>query len=88
MSVVTMYGVNAAYTAMGLGGLLLLTVAMWWSWVGDGIEVERERWPGAIRLAAVAGWGLFMGGIVGQLVAYFGPVGVARFSAMISGAHH
>jgi hypothetical protein len=88
MSVVMMYGVDAAYTAMGLGGLLLLTIAMWWSWAGDGIEVPRERWPGAVRLAAVAGWGLFMGGIVGQLITYFGPVGVARWATLMSAPLH
>jgi hypothetical protein len=79
MDVGVMFGVDVAYVAMVLGGLLLLAVAMWWSWAGDGIEVARERWPGAVRLAAAAGWGLFLGGIVGQLVAYFAHIGVARW---------
>lgn len=79
MDVTLMLGVDAGYTAMVLGGLLLLGVAMWWSWAGDGIEIPRERWPGVTRLLAAAGWTLFAAGIVAQLVGYIAHVGVARW---------
>jgi hypothetical protein len=74
-----MIPVNVGLAAAFLGGLILLAVAGWWSWAGDGIAVPRERWPGAVRLVALAGWGLFLGGIVLQVVGYFGVVGVAHF---------
>ncbi len=83
MDVPLMFGVDAGYTATGVGGLLLLAVAMWWSWAGDGIEVPRERWPGAVRVAAAAGWALFVVGILVQVVSYFAHVGVARFPASL-----
>jgi hypothetical protein len=79
MDVPAMLGVDAAYGATVLGGLLLLAVAMWWSWAGDGIEVPRESWPGTIRTAAVAGWALFVGGLLVQLAAYLAQLGAARW---------
>ena len=81
MDVPLMFAVDAGYTATCLGGLLLLAVAAWWSWAGDGIEIPRERWPGAMRMAAAAGWGLFIAGILVQTVSYFAQVGVARWPA-------
>ncbi len=83
MDVPTMFLVDAAYGAAILGGLLLLAVAAWWSWAGDGIAVERGRWPGAVRAAAVAGWALFIGGIFLQVVGYFIGVGVATWPGRI-----
>ena len=79
MGVPAMTSVNAGLAAVFLGGLLLLAVAAWWSWAGDGISVPRERWPRPVRLAALAGWGLFLAGIALQLIGYFGEVGVGRF---------
>lgn len=79
MGVPTMVSVNAGLAAVFLGGLLLLGVAGWWAWTGDGIAVPRERWPGPVRLAAAAGWGFFLAGIALQLIGYFGQVGVASF---------
>jgi hypothetical protein len=79
VAVPEMMPVNAGLAAVFLGGLILLAVAAWWSWVGDGIAVPHERWPGAVRLAAAAGWALFAGGILLQLIGYFGEVGVARW---------
>jgi hypothetical protein len=74
-----MMPVNAGLAAVFLGGLILLVVAGWWSWVGDGIAVPRERWPGAVRLFAFAGWALFVGGLLVQLAAYLAQVGAARW---------
>lgn len=71
--------VNAGLAMTFLGAGLLLLVAVWWSWTGDGIEVPRERWPGAVRLAAVAGWLLWAGGIGVQVIGQFDQVGVARW---------
>jgi xanthine/uracil/vitamin C permease (AzgA family) len=88
VSVPEMMPVNAGLAALFLGGLILLAVAVWWSWVGDGIAVPRERWPGPVRLAALAGWALFIGGIALQLVGYFVHVGVARFPAGFPGVGH
>ena len=88
MSVPEMMTVNAGLAAVFLGGLILLAVAGWWSWVGDGIAVPRERWPGALRLAALAGWGLFVAGLVLQVVGYFTAVGVANFGTGFPGGGH
>ena len=82
MDVPLMQSVTAGLVVVILGGGILLLIAAWWSWVGDGISVPRERWPGALRLAAAAGWGLFLAGIVLQLLGYFGPVGAADFYGM------
>jgi hypothetical protein len=83
-----MIPVNAGLATVFLGGLILLAVAGWWAWAGDGIAIPRERWPGAVRLAALAGWALFISGIVLQLVGYFGPVGVTRFPGGFGGGGH
>jgi hypothetical protein len=83
-----MMPVNAGLAAVFLGGLILLVVAGWWSWVGDGIAVPRERWPGAVRLFAFAGWALFVGGLLVQVVSYFSAVGVASFPGGFPGASH
>jgi xanthine/uracil/vitamin C permease (AzgA family) len=82
MGVPAMTSVNVGLAAVFLGGLLLLAVAAWWSWAGDGVSVPRERWPGPIRLVAMAGWGFFLAGIALQLIGYFGQVGVGRFPPM------
>ena len=79
MSVPTMHMVDLGLAAMLAGGALLFLVAVWWSWAGDGVEIPRERWPGLTRLAAVAGWGLVIGGIAAQIAGFLGPVGVTRF---------
>ena len=71
--------VNVGLLMMFLGGGLLLLIALWWSWVGDGIEVPRPRWPVAVRLAAMAGWLLWLGGIGVQVIGQFDKVGVARW---------
>jgi hypothetical protein len=84
MEVPTMLVVDAGYAAILAGGMLLLMVAFWWSWAGDGIEVPRERWPAAIRAAAMAGWALFIGGIFVQLVGYVAQVGVARWPGALT----
>lgn len=76
MDVPAMVLVNAGYGVMLVGGLVLLAVAAWWSWAGDGIALPRERWPVAVRAAAVAGWALFVGGVLLQLASYFAQVGV------------
>jgi hypothetical protein len=77
-----MHSVTTGLVVVILGGGVLLLVAAWWSWASDGVSVPRERWPGEIRLAAAAGWGLFLAGIVVQLVGYFGQVGLAHFARM------
>ena len=82
MDVPVMLSVTAGLFVAITGGGILLLLAVWWSWVGDGISVPRERWPGALRLAAAAGWGLFLAGILLQLIGYFGPIGAADFSRM------
>jgi hypothetical protein len=71
--------VNLGLALTFLGGGLLLLVAVWWSWAGDGIEVPRDRWPALARLAAMAGWLLWAGGFAVQLLGHFGMVGVARW---------
>jgi hypothetical protein len=71
--------VNVGLGMMFLGAVLLLLIAIWWSWTGDGIEIPRERWPGTVRLAAVAGWLLWAGGIGVQIAGQFDQVGVARW---------
>jgi len=78
MPVWEMVVVNAGYAGVLLGGVLLLLVAVWWS-ASDGIRVPRERWPAVARAAAVAGWGLFIAGMVVQVVGYVAHVGVARW---------
>ncbi len=82
MDVSVMLSVTAGLTVVILGGCVLLLVAGWWSWTGDGISVPRERWPGAVRLAAAAGWGLFLAGILLQVIGYFMQVGLANFPRM------
>jgi hypothetical protein len=71
--------VNAGLVLTFLGGGLLLLIALWWSWTGDGIEIPRQRWPLFARLGAMAGWLLWLGGIAVQLLGQFGMVGVARW---------
>ena len=87
MSVPEMMPVNAGLAAQFLGGLILLAVAGWWSWASDGIAISRERWPGPVRLAALAGWALFVGGIILQVVGYFVHVGVAHFPSLPGAGH-
>jgi hypothetical protein len=41
-----------------------------------------------VRLAALAGWALFVAGIVLQLVGYFTAVGVTRFPGGFPGGAH
>ncbi|MBI3457393.1 MAG: hypothetical protein HY002_16565 [Candidatus Rokubacteria bacterium] len=79
MSVPAMLVVNAGLAAVLAGGLVLLLVAVWWSWAGNGIEIPRERWPSRARLAAALGWGLFVGGTLVQVVGHVLHVGVARW---------
>jgi hypothetical protein len=71
--------VNIGLAMMFLGAGLLLLIAVWWSWAGDGIEIPRPRWPLSIRLAAMAGWLLWLGGIGVQVIGQFDKVGVARW---------
>lgn len=61
------------------GGGLLLLVAVWWSLRGDGIAVPRESWPTPARVAALAGWVLWLGGLGLQILGHFGVVGVATW---------
>jgi hypothetical protein len=77
-----MHSVTTGLILVLLGGGVLLLVAGWWSWAGNGISLPRERWPREVRLAAAAGWALFLAGIVVQLVGYFGQVGLAHFLRM------
>ena len=79
MGVPEMTVVNVGLTAVFAGGVMLLMVAAWWSWAGDGIAVPRDRWPAAARATAALGWALFIGGILAQVVSYFARVGVARW---------
>ena len=79
MGVTKMTVVNAGLAAVFVGGGVLLLVALWWAWAGDGIEVARERWPGIVRAAAIAGWLLWIGGLLVQVLGHFGEVGVARW---------
>lgn len=71
--------VNVGLAMMFLGGGLLLAVALWWAWAGDGVEIPRGRWPALARLGATGGWLLWVGGIAVQLVGFFDAVGVARW---------
>jgi hypothetical protein len=71
--------VNVGLVMMFLGAGLLLLIALWWARAGDGIEIPRPRWPVAIRLAAMAGWLLWLGGIGVQVIGQFDKVGVARW---------
>ena len=79
MGVPAMDVVNAGLAAAFLGGGLLLMVALWWSASGDGIAVPRDRWTAAIRVAALAGWVLWLGGLATQVLGHFAVVGVARW---------
>ena len=71
--------VNIGLAMTFLGGGLLLLLALWWSWAGDGIEVPRQRWPVLARLGGAAGWLMFVGGLAVQVLGQFGMVGVARW---------
>jgi hypothetical protein len=71
--------VNVGLAMTFLGGGLLLLIALWWTLKGDGIEVPRSRWPAAVRLGAMAGWLLWVGGLAVQVLGQFGMVGVARW---------
>jgi hypothetical protein len=82
-----MMPVNVGLAAVFLGGLILLVVAGWWSWASDGIAIARDRWPGPVRLMALAGWALFAGGLILQVVGYFVHVGVARFPGLPGAGH-
>ncbi len=79
MGVPKMIMVDAGLAAAFVGAGLLLLVALWWSWTGNGIAVARERWPGALRAAATVGWVLWGGGLFVQLLGHFGIVGVATW---------
>ncbi len=87
MAVSVMVPVDVGLTAVYFGGCLLLMVAGWWSWAGDGIAIPRERWPLAAQTAALGGWALFIGGIALQLVGYFLHVGVARWPQAMGLGH-
>jgi hypothetical protein len=71
--------VNLGLAMTFLGGGLLLAIALWWTYASDGIEMPRQRWPGAVRLGAIAGWGLWLGGLAIQIAGMFDQVGVARW---------
>jgi hypothetical protein len=71
--------VNVGLAMTFLGGGLLLLIALWWTAKGDGIAVPRSRWPASVRLGAMAGWLLWVGGLAVQLLGQFGMVGVARW---------
>jgi hypothetical protein len=75
--VFTMVNVGLAMTFLGAG--LLLLIALWWTRASDGVEVPRQRWPAIVRFGAMAGWLLWVGGFVVQLVGFFDQVGVARW---------
>jgi hypothetical protein len=79
MAVPVFFGVATALFFTFAGGLALLAVAVWWAWSGDGIAVPRERWPLPIRALALFGWGCFIGGILGQVLAHVIHVGVASW---------
>ena len=71
--------VNAGLAMTFLGAGLLLLIALWWTWASDGVDVPRQRWPAMARFGALAGWLLWVGGFVVQLVGFFDQVGVARW---------
>ena len=79
MGVPAMYLVDGGLTAALLGGGLLLLVAVWWSLRGNGLAVPRDGWPVPVRLAALAGWVLWVGGLALQVLGHFGVVGVATW---------
>ena len=79
MGVPSMMGVNLGLTAAFVGAGLLLLTALWWAVAGDGVSVARDRWPGPVRAMATAGWLLWAGGLVFQILAHFGQVGVASW---------
>jgi len=79
MEVPAMFVVDGGLLAAFLGGGLLLLVAIWWSIRGNGITVAREAWPVPVRMAALAGWVLWIGGLAVQVLGHFGWVGVARW---------
>jgi len=79
MSVPVFTVVNAGLAAVFAGAGLLLAIALWWSWAGDGISVARERWPAPIRALAMLGWALWVGGLLVQILGHFGNVGVASW---------
>ncbi len=79
MGVPTMFAVDGGLAAAFLGGGLLLLVALWWSYRSDGIEGPRATWPIPARMAALAGWVLWVGGLAVQVLGHFGMVGVASW---------
>jgi hypothetical protein len=79
MAVPVFSTVNLGLAVAILGAGLLLLTAAWWSLAGDGVEIPRERWPGLARAMGVAGWALWIGGLLVQVTGHFGAVGVARW---------
>jgi hypothetical protein len=79
MAVPIFFGVDKGLFFTFLGAAALFLVAVWWSLAGDGIAIPRERWPRPVRALALLGWGCWAGGLLGQLLAYFLQVGVARW---------
>lgn len=79
MAVPVFMVVNVGLLMAFLGGGLLLLVALWWAAKGDGIEIPRLHWPAAARFGAIAGWLLWIGGLLIQVLGQFGMVGVARW---------
>ncbi|MGH7319013.1 MAG: hypothetical protein ACRELA_05220 [Candidatus Rokuibacteriota bacterium] len=79
MAVPIFFGVARGLFFTFAGGIALLVVAAWWSWASDGISLARERWPTSVRMLALLGWGCFVGGVLGQVLALFRHVGVASW---------
>ena len=79
MAVPILTVVNLGLAMTFLGGGLLLMIALWWTHASDGIEMPRQHWPGAVRLGAMAGWGLWLAGLAVQIAGMFDQVGVARW---------
>lgn len=50
------------------GGLLLLAAGAWWSWASDGYELAGP--PRPWRVLVVAGWVLFVLGLIIQATGY------------------
>jgi hypothetical protein len=71
--------VNLGLLLTFLGGGLLTLIGLWWTVKSDGIEIPRTQWPAALRLGAMAGWLLWVGGLAVQVLGQFGMVGVARW---------